>query len=41
MGGLRKKEEEEDVKMKVVRDRLAGLFLVHLHVVFMMCIAQF
>lgn len=28
MGGLREKEEdeEEDVKMKIVRDRLAGFF---------------
>lgn len=43
MGGLRKKkeEEDEDVKMKVVRDRLAGFFLVHVHVVFMMRIAKF
>lgn len=39
MGGLRK--EEEDVKMKVVRDRLAGFFLVHVYMFFMMRIAKF
>lgn len=43
---LRKKEGEEEekedgVKMKIVRDWLAGFFLVHVYMFFMMRIAKF